>query len=144
MPTRSIFSICFFFTGFFALLGGLYTWGSGWIFSQVDTKSVLVPLADVLLAGPLSLIASWGIYKSQNWGDVLGLLTSGMFLFGSVQVYILIAYTDSPILLQLCIPPLGGICLSVAFATWFLQQKANHVSSGTAPPSAESSLTHEG
>jgi hypothetical protein len=67
-----VFGILFILTGFFAILGGLYTWGDGSIFQQTELMKVLIPWADVLLTGPLSLICGYGILKKKVLGPLIG------------------------------------------------------------------------
>jgi hypothetical protein len=49
------FGILFILTGVFAIAGGLYTWGDGSIFSKTELLTVLIPWADIILTGPISL-----------------------------------------------------------------------------------------
>jgi hypothetical protein len=84
------FGILFVLTGVFAMVGGLYTWADGSIFSKTDLLTVLIPWADIILTGPISLVGGYGILNNRSWGRVLGLMTSGICVFGSVLVFITI------------------------------------------------------
>jgi hypothetical protein len=61
-----LFGILFLFTGLFAIVGGLCTWGTGNIFFQKELINVLIPWADILLTGPLSIVCGYGILKKQD------------------------------------------------------------------------------
>lgn len=82
------FGILFILTGFFAIAGGLYTWGDGSILAQTELLHVLIPWADIVLTGPVSLVSGFGIYRQVRWAQSLGLVTCGIYLLGSVLVFI--------------------------------------------------------
>lgn len=121
-----VFGILFILTGFFAILGGLYTWGDGSIFQQTELMKVLIPWADVLLTGPLSLICGYGILKRRSWGHSLGLITSGIYVFGSLLVFINI-FWNRDYSIYLIIPALSGCLIGVTF-TFFTLKKNNNSS----------------
>ncbi len=58
---QKLFAWFFLSTGIFAIIGALYSWGQGPIFLQKDLLIVLVPWADLLITGPLSLLAAFGV-----------------------------------------------------------------------------------
>ncbi|MEL6133699.1 MAG: hypothetical protein AAFR59_10080 [Bacteroidota bacterium] len=97
------------------MIGALFTWGRGWIFAPEEIQDIRISMADLLLAGPIAILGAWGLLRQKNWGKLLSLLASGMFIFGSVQVYIMIAYGGSPIPFELFIFPFWGLGLSIGF-----------------------------
>lgn len=115
-----LFAWLFLSTGIFALVGALFTWGEGWLFYQKDLTISLILLADLICTVPLSLLASYGIWAKKNWGIHLGLVTSGVYMFGSVQVYIMIFWKAPPYPLQLVFPPLFGFGIGLCFLIWVL------------------------
>jgi len=117
-----IFGILFILTGIFAIAGGLYTWGDGSIFSQTELLTVLIPVADIILTGPISLISGYGILKKLNWGKVLGLFTSGIYIFGSVQVFITMIWNNDYSVL-LIIPSISGLLIGTGFVFLQLRKK---------------------
>ncbi len=48
-----MFAWLFLSTGVFAIVGGLFSWGEGWVFSQENGRARLVPMADLLVARPI-------------------------------------------------------------------------------------------
>ena len=119
--TETIFAWLFLTTGVFAIVGSLYTWGDGPLFSEVDLVDFQLPMADLLLTGPLSIIASIGIWKQKKWGRALGLMAGGIFVFGSIEVYIGLIWNGPPFPPELIIPPLFGIGIAVAFLIYTLK-----------------------
>jgi hypothetical protein len=110
----------FFMTGIFAIIGALYAWGDGFLFDQKNLSIVLIPLADLLVTGPLSLLAAYGIGSKKDWGHIIGLMVCGIYLFGSALVYIILIWNGAPYPLQLVIPPIFGISFSIAYSLRFL------------------------
>jgi hypothetical protein len=116
-----LFAWLFLSTGIFAIVGSLFTWGRGWLFYQKDLTISLIPLADLIFTAPLSLLAGYGIWAKKSWGIVLGLVTSGVYMFGSVQVYIMVFWKVPPYPLLLVIPPLFGFGIALSFLIWVLK-----------------------
>lgn len=116
------FGILFILTGIFAITGGLYTWGDGSIFSQTELLTVLIPWADIILTGPISLVSGYGILKDLYWGRSLGLLTSGVYILGSVLVFITIVWNDDYSFF-LTVPSISGFIIGVGFVVFIIKGK---------------------
>lgn len=121
VKNSKFFSWLFLSTGIFAIVGALYTWGIGPIYHQKDLLVVLIPWADLLITGPLSLLAALGVWKMRSWGYLVGLMVCGIYLFGSALVYISLIWNGSPYPPELAYPPILGICFSIAFPIWVLK-----------------------
>jgi hypothetical protein len=118
-----IFGILFILTGIFAIAGGLYTWGDGSIFSQTELLTVLIPWADIILTGPISLISGYGILKNLNWGRILGLFTSGIYILGSLLVFITIVWNNNYSVF-LIVPSISGLLIGVGFVVFTIREKS--------------------
>lgn len=121
VKTAKFFSWFFLLTGIFAIVGALYTWGDGPIYHQKDLLTVLIPWADLLITGPLSLLAAFGVWNRKSWGFLLGLMVCGIYLFGSAMVYISLLWNGAPYPLELAYPPIVGIGFGIAFPIWVLK-----------------------
>ena len=119
---KKLLGISFILTGLFAILGGLYTWGDGSIFAQADLMKVLIPWADIILTGPLSIVCGVGIIKLKGWADIIGLVTSGIYIFGSLLVFISIFWNKN-YSVYLIIPSISGFIIALIFIV--LQLKTN-------------------
>ena len=117
-----IFGILFLATGIFAIVGGLCTWGIGNILHQKELEKVLIPWADIILTGPVSLICGYGILKNRNWGKILGLCTSGIYVFGSILVFISI-FWKKDYSACLIVPALFGFLIGLSFTILNLTKK---------------------
>ncbi len=121
VKTSKFFSWLFLSTGIFAIVGALYTWGDGPIYNQKNLLAVLVPWADLLITGPLSLLAAYGVWKRLSWGNALGLMVCGIYLFGSALVYISLLWNGAPYPLELALPPIVGIGFGIIYPIWVLR-----------------------
>lgn len=115
------FGILFILTGIFAIAGGLFTWGDGSIFSQTELLNVLLPWADIILTGPLSLISGYGILKNLKWAKIIGLLTSGIYIFGSVLVFITIVWNNNYSVF-LILPSVSGFLIGSCFVVFTIKE----------------------
>lgn len=121
-PMNKLFGLFFILTGIFAIVGGLYTWGDGAIFSQTELLTVLIPWADIILTGPLSLVCGYGILKKMKWGSILGLMTSGIYVFGSVLVFITMVWNQDYSVF-LILPSFSGFSIGTSFVGFTLTEK---------------------
>jgi hypothetical protein len=119
----SIYAWLFFLTGVFAIVGSLFSWGNGWLFSNFKLSTGLIPLSDLIITGPISIATAFGLWHKKDWGMYIGLVTSGIYIFGSVQVFVSLLWNGSPYPIQLIIPPIAGLSIAISFV--FYQIK-NH------------------
>jgi hypothetical protein len=115
------FGMLFTLTGVFAIVGGLYTWGDGSILAQSELVKVLIPWADIVLTGPLSLVCGYGILKERYWGTMLGLITSGVYMFGSILVFISIIW-NKDYSVFLLVPATSGLLIALGFTASALKE----------------------
>jgi hypothetical protein len=120
---EKIFGLLFLLTGIFSIISSLYAWGEGWLFSISDLNSFLLPMADLLTTGPLSLITAYGILKGKDWYIKVGILTAGMFIYGSVLVLITLLCKGKPYPIQLIIPSTTGFVIAISFFIFVFKQK---------------------
>ncbi len=111
---KKIFAILFILTGFFAIIGGLYTWGEGSILKQNELVKVLIPWADIVLTGPLSIVSGFGLLKNKSWAKVFSLNLSGIYVFGSILVFTSIIWNND-FSIYLIVPSLTGFLIGLSY-----------------------------
>jgi hypothetical protein len=116
-----IYAFLFIATGIFALVSSLFTWGGGWLFFQKNLLDFLLPMADLIISYPISLASGFGILKQKSWGIYLGLMTSGIYIFGSILVYIILLWQGFPYPLELLIPPIFGLAIAISFCIFIFK-----------------------
>ncbi len=119
---RKIFAYLFLLTGIFALVSSLYTWGKGPLWSQRELIQAWLPWADLILTVPLSFLTAFALFAPKRYAPSLGLITSGVYLLGSVMVYIEVLWKGPPCPLPLLIPPIFGIGIALFFFFWTLEK----------------------
>ncbi len=102
-------SILFIATGIFAAVGALYRWGEGPLFNAPAGTDVSLLYADLFLTAPLSIITGKAYKNLKPWAPLIGMLTAGIYLFGSFLVYASLIQNGAPYPLKLIIPPIFGI-----------------------------------
>lgn len=117
------FGILFILTGVFAVAGGLYTWGDGSIFSKTELLTALIPWADIILTGPVSLVSGYGLIRNRKWGSVVGLMTSGIYIFGSVLVFITV-FWNKDYSVFLLTPSISGFLIGVGYVVFQIKERA--------------------
>jgi hypothetical protein len=117
-----LFGYLFLLTGIFALLGGLYTWGDGSIFNQSELTNVLIPWADIILTAPLSIIVGFGLLQKKHWAKLLGLTLSGIYIFGSLLVFISLIWNHD-YTLYLIVPASSGLLIGLGYIGFLFLDK---------------------
>lgn len=120
---NNAFGILFILTGVFAIAGGGYTWGKGEIFAQEELITVLIPWADIIFTGPVSLLSGYLILKRKRLGRILGLATSGIYIFGSLLVFITM-FWNHDYAVMLIVRSVSGLCIGVGYLVWTIREGA--------------------
>lgn len=124
-PPQKVFAWLFLLTGIFSIVSSLFAWGEGWLFTMTRFDSFLLPMADLLTTAPLSLLTAYGIFKKKHWGHTCGVLTSGMYMFGSVIVFITLFWKEQGNALELLVPSLSGFALALSFFIFNIKKRQN-------------------
>jgi hypothetical protein len=116
------FGIVFLLTGIFSFVSSLFAWGEGWLFSITTLDSFLLPMADLLTTAPLSFISAYGILTKKRWGNNFGILTVGIYFFGSVLVFITLFWKGQPYPILYLIPSVTGFIFALTYFFWVQKQ----------------------
>ncbi|MHA1984586.1 MAG: hypothetical protein ACW967_09545 [Candidatus Hodarchaeales archaeon] len=107
-----------FLTGIFALVGSLYTWGDGFIFFAPPGTDLTLFVADLIITAPISIIAGYGFWNLHRWGLYLSWFVAGVYIYGSAVVYTMVFQQSPPYPMDLVIPPIFGIIISIGIMLW--------------------------
>lgn len=111
----------FMATGFFAMLGSIYSWGDGLLFRIQAGVNFNILVTDLVLAGPFSLVVGVALFNMHQRALVLGILACGMYLYGSVLIYVYMwQYGDFQWLLF--VPATFGLLFTVYYYFWTMFQ----------------------
>jgi hypothetical protein len=122
-PSEKNYGYLFLLTGIFCVVSSLFAWGRGWLFSINSLDLFLLPMSDLVVTAPLSLITSSGILKGRRWGFKLGLITAGVYIFGSVQVFITLYWQSTPYSYLWIFPAAFGFVFAISFISYTLFKK---------------------
>jgi hypothetical protein len=117
------FGILFLLTGIFSFVSSLFAWGEGWLFSIITLNSFLLPMADLLITVPLSFITAYSILTKKRWGSNFGILTVGVYLFGSILVFITLLWKGQPYPILFLIPSVTGFVFALTYFIWVLSDR---------------------
>ena len=101
----------------------MYTWGDGSIFSKTELLTVLIPLADIILTGPISLACGYGIINNLSWDRDFGLITSGIYIFGSLLVFTTI-FWNNDYSVFLIAPSISGFLIGTGYVAITIKRRA--------------------
>jgi hypothetical protein len=96
--------------------------GNGNIFDQNELVKVMIPWADIILTGPLSIVCAYGIIKEKSWAFLMGIAVSGIYIFGSVLVIISI-FWNSDYSILLIIPAISGFAIGTAYIIFLCKRR---------------------
>ena len=75
-------------------------------------------MADLLTTAPLSIITAYGILTKKRWGSTFGILTVGIYLFGSIVVFITLLWKGQPYSILYLIPSVTGFVFALTYFIW--------------------------
>jgi len=96
--------------------------GNGNIFDQNELAKVMIPWADIILTGPLSIVCAYGIIKEKSWAFLMGIAVSEIYIFDSVLVFISI-FWNSDYSILLIVPAISGFAIGTAYIIYLLNRK---------------------
>lgn len=102
--------LCLF--GLFALLGSLFLWGEGFLFSWPEGVDYAFPITDLLVNAPASLAAAVGLWRRTRWGYAASQFVAGFYTYASVEIFVMVAQEGPPYPLEIVLPQL--LALAVA------------------------------
>ncbi len=108
--------------GIFALIGSLYTWGEGILFS-ISSPHIPVMVTDLLLVTPTALILGIAILTRKSWAKQLAQFYAGMIIYSSVIVYSTVLLIGPPYDIILLVIPIFGIIQAFLLVIWSLNTK---------------------
>ncbi|MFZ4545035.1 MAG: hypothetical protein ACOYOA_13355 [Saprospiraceae bacterium] len=116
----------FFLTGIFTLASSLFAWGEGWLFSVSEFNYFQIPMADLLTTGPFSFLSAYALLSKRNWGIKMGLFTAGMYIFGSVLVFVQIAWMGFSKTSHLILPSVSGFLFAIYYFSWVFKNNKTY------------------
>ena len=115
----SVLAIVLFLFSLFAFLGSLFMWGEGFLFSFPPDADYRFPVTDILVNAPASLIAAIGLWKMRQWGYVAAQFVAGFYVYGSVEIFVMLIRQGPPYPIEIVIPQVAAVSVA-AFLVFYL------------------------
>jgi hypothetical protein len=112
-----VFSIMAFF-------GSLLLWGQGFLFAPPPGLDLSLPITDLFVNAPASLIAAIGLWRMKPFGYIATQFVAGFYVYASVEIFVDLWQHGAAMTAEFCIDRRYlPDRLSVAASRSFLQIK---------------------
>lgn len=119
-PTQlKILAALLFAFGLFALAGSLFLWGQGFILQAPAGVDLALPLADILINAPASLLAAVGLWRLRRYGYVAGYFVAGLYLYASTFIIADALLTRPADFWAILVPQILAVAVALALL-WLL------------------------
>ena len=115
----SVLAIVLLLFSAFAFFGSLFMWGEGFLFSFPPGADYRFPVTDILVNTPASLIAAIGLWKMRQWGYVAAQFVAGFYVYGSVEIFVMVIQHGPPFPIEIVIPQIAAVFVA-AFLVFYL------------------------
>jgi hypothetical protein len=83
-----LLSTTLFLFGIFALIGSLFVWGQGFIFSVPEGTDLRYPITDLIVNVPATFIAAVGLWRMKTYGYIASQFVAGFYVYASVEIFV--------------------------------------------------------
>jgi hypothetical protein len=115
----SILAGALFLFSLFAFVGSLFMWGEGFLLSFPPGADYRFPVTDILVNAPASLSAAIGLWKMRQWGYVAAQFVAGFYIYGSVEIFVMVIQLGPPFPIEIIIPQIAAVVVA-AFLVFYL------------------------
>lgn len=112
-PLKAL-SVVLFLLAVFAFVGSAMLWGQGPVWSPPDGVSIALPLADMFVNAPATLVAAVGLWRLRRYGYVAGYFVAGIYLYASAFIIVEALETRPADFWAILIPQLLAVMVGVA------------------------------
>jgi hypothetical protein len=83
-----VLSVVLMLFGLLAFFGSLFLWGQGLLFDPPDDIDLSLPIADILINAPASIIAAVGLWRLKRYGFLASQFVAGFYVYASVEIFV--------------------------------------------------------
>lgn len=113
-PSITCLAVVLAFFGIFALLGSLFLWGSGFIFTAPPGVEIAFPVTDILINAPASMITAAGLWRLRKYGYLGSYFVSGFYIYASIYIFVEVIQAGSPYPFEIVLPQVLALATAVA------------------------------
>lgn len=104
--------------GVFAFGGSVFLWGRGFILDPPAGMSIALPLADILVNAPASLIAGIGLWQLRRYGYLAAYFVAGFYLYASTFIIVEAFERRPPDFWAILVPQVLAVLVAVALLVY--------------------------
>ena len=117
-PARPFFltllAIILFLFGLLAFFGSLFLWGQGFVLAPPPGINYALPVADIVVNAPASILAAVGLWRLRRYGYLAAYFVAGIYLYASVFILIDAFVERPPDFWTIIVPQALAVVVSVA------------------------------
>lgn len=99
--------------GLFAIAGSIFLWGQGFILRPPEGVNVALPLADILINGPASIVAGVGLWRRRRFGYLAAYFVAGIYLYASAFILVEAFQERPPDFWAIVVPQVAAVLVAV-------------------------------
>ncbi|MGD2163736.1 MAG: hypothetical protein PVG02_03095 [Anaerolineales bacterium] len=123
-----LLSVVLLVFGLLAFFGSLLLWGQGSLFNPPGGIDLGLPVADLLINAPASILAAVGLWRLQRYGYVASQFVAGFYIYASVEIFVALLQNGAAStgeFFAILIPQLLAVLTAVflVFYLWRIQDR---------------------
>jgi hypothetical protein len=83
-----VLSIVLLVFSIMAFFGSLLLWGQGFLFAPPPGLDLSLPITDLFVNAPASLIAAIGLWRMKPFGYIATQFVAGFYVYASVEIFV--------------------------------------------------------
>lgn len=108
-----LLSVLLFAFGILALFGSIFLWGEGFILRPLAGVDISLPIADILINAPASILAAVGLWRLRRVGYLASYFVAGFYLYASVFILVDVFVERPPEFWAILIPQVLAVLVAL-------------------------------
>lgn len=113
-----ILSILLFAFGVLAFVGSAFLWGEGFILRPPAGVSIALPIADIVINAPASILAAIGLWQLRRYGYLAGYFVAGFYLYASAFILVEALWERPPDFWAIFVPQILAVLVALTLLVY--------------------------
>jgi hypothetical protein len=116
----TVLAVLLMLFGLLAFFGSLFLWGGGFLLSFPAGVDLALPVTDILVNAPASILAAIGLWRLARWGYAASQFVAGFYTYASVDIFVMVAQKGPPYPVAIILPQVLALIVAAAlvFYLW--------------------------